>query len=136
VARVRVKGGWRAIEQLLEDYKSRIYKYNSTISKTGFYLKPVHVVVKSTSAGKRKYIYIGRYWWKISYVGRQGKTSRIRWVYVGTEKPRELIGYPDPPPHPLVGLSLAVEGDDVILDESMYRRFSWLFKGYQVVVEK
>ena len=134
--RVKVKGGWNVVRQLLEEFKRKIYKYNSLIAGTGFYLKPTHIVVKRTPAGVKRYIYIGRYWWSLEYRGRKGKTSRVKWVYVGTEKPAKLAGYPDPPSSPLIGLSLVVEGDDIILDEETYRKFRWLFKGLPVETVK
>jgi len=90
-------------------------------------------VTRRLPDGRRKiYQYIGRYWWKISYCGKRGKTSRVCWKYVGREKPKELQDLPDPPPNPLSGLHYIVDGDDVILDERMYERFKWVFSAYKV----
>lgn len=134
--RVRIIDGLKAIERLLEEYRRMIYRYNSIIAEKGFYLKPVHIVVREVDGVKRRYVYIGRYWWRVSYAGKKGRISRVKWVYVGREKPRELIGYPDPPPHPLVGLSYIVEGNDVIMDANTFKRYKWVFEGYKVVPEE
>ncbi len=102
------------------------------ISHTGYYLKPVHYAYYTTASGeRRRYTYIGRYWYRLE---RRG--GRIRWKYVGREKPRELEGYPDPPPNPLEGLRFARVGDsdDVLLDWGGYQRFQWLFEGLEVIV--
>ena len=130
--RLRVIGGLRAVEAIIEEYKRMIYQYNSLIAGTGYYLKPMHIVTRRTESGYKRYIYIGRYWWKVSYAGKKGKTSRIRWIYIGRDKPPELQNYPDPPRHPIEGLRFVAEGEDIILDERTYQRFSWLFKGYRV----
>ncbi|KSW12232.1 hypothetical protein CF15_05620 [Pyrodictium occultum] len=127
--------GLEAVERLLEEYRRRIYRYNSLIRGTGFYLKPMHIVTKNTPEGKRTYYYIGRYWWRVLYQGKSGSTSRVKWIYVGREKPRELEGYPDPPEHPVAGLRFTVEGRDIILDRRVYEKYRWVFEGYEAVEE-
>jgi len=126
-----VKGGLRRIENYLEEYRELIYKYNSMIKDSGYYLKPTHIVVKKDPTGaKRTYVYIGRYWWKIHYAGKKGKTSIVKWIYIGKEKPKELHNMPDPPSSPLLGLSFTIlENGDVVLRDDVYKRYSWLFKG-------
>jgi len=133
--RVRVRGGYRALEAALEEHKRLIYEYNTLLRGTGYYLKPVHIVTRRTSNGKARYLYIGRYWWRLSYAGKKGHTSRVQWIYVGKEKPEELGSLPDPPTSPLQGLTVRIEGDDVVLDEKLYQRYRWLFEGYEAVRE-
>jgi hypothetical protein len=125
---IRVKNGRFYLEKALEEYIRLIYRYNTLIRETGYYLKPVHIVTKKTNDGKKTYIYIGRYWWKIKYVGKRGRTSRIKWIYVGKEKPAELKDYPDPPYHPLAGLKVVIDGNDVLIDEKTLRKYRWLFE--------
>ena len=107
-----------------------IYRYNASIRGTGYYLKPVHMVARSVGGERRTYYYIGRYWWRLSYAGKSGRTSRVRWTYVGREKPP---GLPEPPANPFEGLRFYVVGDDVFLDKDVYARFRWLFEGFKVV---
>jgi hypothetical protein len=130
--RLRVYNGYQAVRAILEDYLRLIYQYNSLISGTGFYLKPIHIVTRRAPDGtRRRYVYIGRYWWRISYRGKKGRTSRIQWRYVGKEKPPELRDYPDPPQTPLHGLRFALDSSqkDVIIDCETYQRYSWVFQG-------
>ncbi len=87
---------------IIEKQLQKIYEYNKRIKNTGYYLKPVHIVVKKTISGEKKiYRYYGRYWWNVVYRGKRGGKSIIKWIYVGREKPP---GIPDPPTHPLEGL--------------------------------
>jgi len=132
--RVRVKKGYRALREAVSDFLAHIYRYNSLIGETGYYLKPTHIVTKKLDDGTRlRYIYIGRYWWRLSYGEGGGGRRSLRWRYVGKEKPAELEGYPDPPSSPLQGLRVVVDGDDVILDCKAYQRYKWLFEGYEAV---
>lgn len=127
-----VKNGLDAVASLLEEYKRAIYRYNSMIRGTGYYLKPMHVVVKHSASGEKKYTYVGRYWWRVVYVGKKGKTSRVKWIYVGKEKPAELKDYPDPPNHILVGFSFIVlNGRDILVREDVFKRYRWIFTGYE-----
>ena len=120
--KVRVIGGRIVLWRIASEVKSVFYEYNSLISRTGYYLKPVHKVYKRTSDGRRRiYEYYGRYWWR-----RKGK----RLVYAGTEKPRRVRV--DPPRHPLEGLSIIVEDDDVIISCADYEKFKGFFEGLPV----
>lgn len=118
---VRLRGARKALEGFMESYLRKVYEYNSAIRGSGYYLKPVHVVVKRGADGSRRvYLYYGRYWWKVVYAGKRGGTSLVRWVYQGRVKPP---GLPDPPVNPLEGLKLRVEGDDLLLDRSVLERY-------------
>lgn len=75
------------------------YEYNSRIKQTGFYLKPVHIATRRLSDGTVvKYYYYGRYWYRIE----RDLLGRLKWVYIGKEKP--LLTLPDPPRNPLEGV--------------------------------
>ena len=129
---IRVVNGLDAVEKAVEEYMKELYRYNSLISKKGYYLKPLHIVTKpSPEGGRRVYHYIGRYWWRIEYVGKKGKTSLIKWIYVGREKPKELHNYPNPPPNPLSGLRYRVEGRDIIVERRIYSKYEKIFRGYR-----
>ncbi len=130
---IRVVNGRKALKTILESYVRELYQYNSVIKDTGFYLKPVHIVVKKTSGGKRYYYYYGRYWWRIVYAGKKGRTSRVKWKYYGKSKPRELAGYPDPPRNPLEGVKVVVEGDDIIVSIEQFNRIKRFLHGYRAV---
>ncbi len=103
----------KAVSEIL----TAIYQYNSLIKGTGYYLKPMHVVVKRSSKGRIEYIYYGRYWWEVKYIGKKGKTSRVKWLYRGNIKPR---GLPEPPLNPLTGISVRIEADDLIFDRQVF----------------
>jgi len=91
------------LNKLTEVYKLRLYEYNTLIKDYGLKLKPVHIVISRN----KKYIYLGRYWYRVVY-----KNGKVRWIYIGREKPyREL---PDPPLNPL---------DIVILESVQPDRF-------------
>ncbi|MET1101789.1 MAG: hypothetical protein ABWW69_04855 [Pyrodictiaceae archaeon] len=126
---IRIINGIRIIKDFMEKYKRELYAYNSMISETGYYLKPVHIVVRTMPNGeKRSYYYYGRYWWKIVYIGKRGRTSRIKWKYLGKRKPLELSKYPEPPPNPLEGLSYYVQDNDIIVRKKIYEAFKNIFK--------
>lgn len=99
-----------------------IYEYNSRIRHTGYYLKPVHVTVRRLDNGAIvKYYYYGRYWYKLE----KASPSRIRWIYVGREKP--LPDLPDPPPHPLEGVVVKRYDGQVEIEfasEELFREIS------------
>jgi len=122
--RLRVIGGAIVLDLIIENVKREIYYYNSRISGSGYYLKPVHKVYRKSNGVRRIYEYYGRYWWSLR---REG--GRLKWIYVGSTTPR---GLPSPPKHPLEGLSVIREGDDVIVDCSIYDRFKTLFDGFRV----
>jgi hypothetical protein len=131
---LRVVGGLNAFKAVLELYLRKLYEYNTLARRYGVYLKPVHIVVRVVGAEKRTYYYVGRYWWRIEYAGKQGRTSRLRWKYIGREKPAELKDVlPDPPRNPLEGLKFYAIGDDVVVDRETYEKFSWVFAGRKVV---
>jgi len=95
---------------IIEEIKDAFKEYNRSISGSGYYLKPIHYASKSIEGKKRKYIYLGRYWWKVLYLGRdeRGK-AKIRWVYLGKNRPSNL---PEPPTNPLEGVVFySIEGD-------------------------
>ncbi|WFO75342.1 hypothetical protein J4526_00065 [Desulfurococcaceae archaeon MEX13E-LK6-19] len=96
---------------ILEEYKRKLYDYNRLVSEKGYRLKPVHIVVKKTKLGTVKYMYFGRYWYKVVYVGKSGKTSKVKWVYLGKEKPEKEL--PDPPRHPLEGLVVKIDSTGI-----------------------
>lgn len=118
---VRLPGARGLLRRALEPYLKAVYEYNSLISGTGYYLKPVHVVTRRLGGSKRVYVYYGRYWWRVVYAGKRGKTSLVRWIYLGTEKPP---GLPDPPRNPLEGVSVILEGDDVLVPVEHYERLA------------
>ncbi|MEM4601933.1 MAG: hypothetical protein QW808_03435, partial [Desulfurococcaceae archaeon] len=75
------------------------YEYNNRIRRTGFYLKPVHIATRRLSNGTTvKYYYYGRYWYRIE----RDPIGRLKWVYMGKEKPS--LNIPDPPRNPLEGV--------------------------------
>ncbi|MEM4788627.1 MAG: hypothetical protein QXV06_02400 [Ignisphaera sp.] len=64
------------------------------IKRYGVYLKPIHIVVKKTPEGSKVYHYYGKYWYKVIY-----NNGRLRWIYIGREKPFPEI--PNPPLNPV-----------------------------------
>jgi len=104
---------YNAFKKLIDEYKNKLYAYNSLIKKYGFYLKPYHVVIKYSGGKKIKYVYYGRYWYKLKYICRRGNTSKIKWIYVGSEKP--LPDLPDPPRNPLEGIVLKICNDCIYI---------------------
>ena len=125
--KIKVRGGARIIDSIIDEVKKPIYDYNSIISSRGFYLKPVHRVYKQRPDGTKKiYEYYGRYFWRI-----ESKGGKKRLVYAGTQKPR---GLPDPPKTGLEGLVVLRESnsDDVIIDCHVYEKFKHLFKGLDI----
>ena len=118
------------MEEALEELRRLVYRYNELLRGTGYYLKPVHIVTKRVEGERRRYIYIGRYWWRLSVSsGRRG--SRVKWSYVGKEMPPELRGrVPPPPSSRLAGLRyIALGNGDIIVPCDVYKRFNWLFQG-------
>lgn len=102
----------RKVNLLLSDYLVELYRYNSSIKDTSYYLKPVHVVIKGGGSGERvKYIYYGRYWYRMLR-----ERGSIKWVYAGREKPDEKL--PDPPRNPLEGLAIKVTSDELTIISS------------------
>jgi len=84
------------------------YEYNSKIRHTGFYLKPVHMSTRRLQDGTLvKYYYYGRYWYRLE----KDALGRLKWVYIGREKP--LHSLPDPPRNPLEGVVIKKYNDTV-----------------------
>jgi len=131
VKSLRIVGGYRIVMELYSPYRVRIYEYNDKIKDSGYYLKPLHIVHKVVGGRKLKYLYFGRYWYRV--IRRRGK---IRWVYVGRDKPDPHL--PDPPISPFEGLGILVEGEDVLVDEKTYEalsRISVKIKGENLLPE-
>ena len=123
--RLKVIGGRPIIDEILDQIKKEVYKYNSTISSTGYYLKPVHKVYKRTASGKIVvYEYYGKYWWRLM---RRG--GKLKWIYVGKRNPPHL---PEPP-QVLDGVIIIKEGDDVIVECDFYDKYKGLLKGLKVI---
>lgn len=75
------------------------YEYNKRIKHLGLYLKPIHIVTRKSSDGSTvKYYYYGRYWYKLE----KTPDGKIKWIYIGREKP--IPSLPDPPLNPLEGV--------------------------------
>ncbi len=123
---VRVYGGYRRLREWLDSLKPALYEYNEAIKSLGYYLKPVHKVYYRDSSGRlRVYEYYGRYWWKIA---KDGKRRRL--IYAGRVKPR---GLPEPPPLELEGVRVIVEeGEDVVIECSLFERVKRIFEGLRV----
>lgn len=122
--RVRIVGGARILDAILDEYKEKLYEYNDSIRDRGYYLKPVHKVYKVVGGERRLYEYYGRYWWRLVKT-RNGR----RLVYAGSSKPR---GLPDPPGFALEGLSVIRVGDDVIVECWVYERYRKVLSGAPV----
>jgi len=114
------------LKELVDIYKTTLYSYNTAIKRYGVYLKPVHIVVKKSISGDKVYHYYGKYWYKVVY-----NNGKLKWLYVGKEKPRQEI--PDPPINPLVAIRILNKGNDtscIYLDKAYT-----LDKLYYYVVE-
>jgi len=114
---LRIEGGYDLLMKIFSPYRKRIYRYNEKIRESGYYLKPIHIVYRLIGKGRLKYIYFGRYWYRI-YRSREGKRNKLRWIYVGRDKPDPHL--PEPPINPLEGLAVIVKNDDVLIDEKTF----------------
>ncbi|RLG87805.1 MAG: hypothetical protein DRO15_04255 [Thermoprotei archaeon] len=114
-----VKNCAHLIKRLNEILRYKLYAYNELIRKTGFYLKPIHIVTKRTKEGKRTYYYFGRYWYKLETYVKDGK-RRLKWIYIGTSKPSIIL--PEPPKNPLENCIVIVKGNDLIVSDKCYER--------------
>ena len=128
-----VVDGINILQRLLDSYRKKLYEYNTLLSGTGFYLKPVHIVTRNTRGEKKLYYYYGRYWWKIKYKGKNNKTSKIAWEYIGRQKPKELAHLPDPPKNPFEGIKIVVVKNNIIIERKVYEKFPHLFKGFKII---
>ncbi len=104
--RILVRGGLNHLLDLYLKFKLEIMEYNARIKSSGYYVKPVHVTYRNSGGRRLKYVYFGRYWYRVSRRGR-----RVVWVYLGREKPEPSL--PDPPPNPFEGVSVVASGGDV-----------------------
>ncbi|MEM0066495.1 MAG: hypothetical protein QXT76_03775 [Sulfolobales archaeon] len=105
--RVLIKSGLSHLLDLYTQFKLEILNYNEKIKNTGYYVKPIHVTYKNSNGVKIKYVYFGRYWYRISK-----RKKGVAWVYVGKEKPDPSL--PDPPLNPFEGVSAIVLNDEDI----------------------
>ena len=132
ITMVLVRGGLSRVKEIEPLFIKALGEYNKAVYRLGYYLKPKHVVLKTRGGRRVRYVYYGRYWWRVEYGGRKGGTSRIKWRYIGVRKPDEV---PPPPPMPLEGLKfIVVGGDDIVMSYETFERFRWLFEGLKVVV--
>ncbi len=104
--RILIERGLSSLLDLYLGYKLKIMEYNERIRSSGYYVKPMHVTYKKDSSGRKlKYVYFGRYWYRLSR-----KRGRVVWAYLGKEKPEPSL--PDPPPNPFEGVSVIVVDDE------------------------
>ncbi|EHP69586.1 MAG: hypothetical protein RXS23_03150 [Metallosphaera yellowstonensis] len=99
----------RQFDQILTRLKSFVYEYNSRITRYDVYLKPFHIVYKK---GK-KYIYIGKYWYKLEKMN-----GKLKWIYLGKEKP--IPELPDPPRVPEI--TIIKEDSEYVFDDSLLKQ--------------
>jgi len=125
---VKIYGGGKILDEIIDKIKKPIYDYNTRISGSGYYLKPVHRVYKQRLDEEAVlYEYYGRYWWK-----QEKRGTKTKIVYVGRYKPKWL---PEPPRHPLEDLRVIREGDeweDIIMDCRHYELLKPCFRGLRV----
>ncbi len=135
IIEVKVFGGAKRAREVIEEYLNELYKYNEAIKKYGIYLKPIHVVTRRTKGSVKRYYYFGRYWYKVIYSGKSGRISKVKWIYVGKEKPiREM---PDPPPNPLELYKMEIENDNVCLymnSIELLKKVLELFNGFNMCI--
>lgn len=130
---VLVVNGSTALASIEQQYQKNLGDYNEMLQKLQktYYLKPKHTVY--TRRGRHVYNYHGRYWWKIEYLGRKGKTSRIRWHYVPLGVTQKPLDVPDPPKDPLLGLKYQkFANGDLLMDVAIYEKFKHLFRNCSV----
>ncbi len=110
------------INLILSEFLKEFYQYNSQLKNTGYYLKPVHIVVKNGKNGRTKYYYYGRYWYRL--VINRGSKSRIKWIYIGKNKPHPQL--PDPPDNPLEGAVVKLREDrvEIVAPEKIHELIS------------
>lgn len=87
------------LNMIFAEMLSEIYEYNNRIKNAGYYLKPIHMTTRRLVDGTvLKYYYYGRYWYRVE----RNERGRVKWVYLGREKPSPDL--PDPPKNPLEGV--------------------------------
>ncbi|MEM2007213.1 MAG: hypothetical protein QW154_06215 [Sulfolobales archaeon] len=105
--KVLIRSGLSYLLDLYTQFKLELLEYNERIRDTGYYVKPMHVTYKSDNGVKLKYVYFGRYWYRVNK-----RKKRLGWVYLGKEKPDPSL--PDPPLNPFEGVSAIVLNDEDI----------------------
>ncbi|MBS7643520.1 hypothetical protein KEJ26_02905 [Candidatus Bathyarchaeota archaeon] len=130
---VLIVNGSAALARIEQQYQKILREYNEKLQKLHkrYYLKPKHTVY--TRRGRRVYTYHGRYWWKIEYLGRKGKASRIRWHYVPLGSTPKSVDASDPPQNPLQGLKYQkFSNGDLLMDEAIFEKFKHVFQNCPV----
>jgi len=102
---MQIKLTQQQFEEILSKLKKVVYEYNAIIRGSGVYLKPYHAVYKQN----KKYIYIGKYWYRLERVG-----GKLKWIYLGKNKP--IKNLPDPPKIP--ESTIIVENNEVYIVEN------------------
>ncbi|MDT7860760.1 MAG: hypothetical protein RRA45_00850 [Saccharolobus sp.] len=100
----------KQFDKIIDKLKMLVYEYNTKIKEYGVYLKPYHIVYKNG----RKYIYIGKYWYRLEKIG-----GKLKWIYLGKRKPLENM--PNPPDIP--SLTIIKEDNKYIVDEEILYKF-------------
>jgi len=111
---IRLREGYSLLMNIFSPYRSRIYKYNEVIKDSGYYLKPLHIVYRTINKYRVKYLYFGRYWYRV-YKSKGKNKSKIRWIYIGRDKPDPHL--PDPPINPFEGIAVIADSEDILVDE-------------------
>ncbi len=124
-SRILIKEGLRVLLDLYTPYKVEVMKYNDFIRWSGYYVKPIHVTYKNRSGITIRYLYFGRYWYRISR-----KRGKVSWIYLGREKPDPAL--PDPPLNPFEGLSAIAIGEDIELDLDGLKLLSDIEKAFGI----
>lgn len=115
----------KKVNLLLSNFLPEIYRYNNLVRNKNYYLKPVHIVIKKKSNGSIvKYQYYGRYWYRLER--KPGRPSRIKWVYMGKEKPEKEL--PDPPRNPLDGLVIKISDNEVEIIASKKKTYQLIYE--------
>ncbi len=118
---VKVWNCFDKLSMLLDEYKSELYRYNTLIRNTEYYLKPVHkVYYKGVDGTRIIYEYYGTYWWK-----KKKKGYKTYLEYIGKDKPEHSL--PDPPRNPLAGVRIGRGEDYFIIPASVFLEYSKIF---------
>jgi len=133
---VHVLKGYELVLRLYDPYRRRIYEYNTMIRPTGYYLKPIHVVYKALGYVKLRYVYFGRYWYRLHKTHSSSSKYKVKWIYVGRDKPDPHL--PDPPLNPFEGLRMIAINDDIVVTREVFealRKLSQSILGEDIFVE-